>query len=125
VPGRTVNRMADAYRGEVRTYARGAYAIAETARHRRDLAAIDVLAQLAADLALLSVHRSDLVAGRVRMINRLREGPDRDFHLKRRGEGCKHAQAVMALARRRARMLWALLRDKRVFTSAPPVAQAA
>ena len=73
VPGRTVNRMAGAYRGEARTDARDAYVIAESARHRRDFAAIDVPAQLAADLALLTAHRSDLVADRVRMINRLRD----------------------------------------------------
>lgn len=73
VPGRTVNRMAGAYRGEAKTDARDAYIIAETARHRGDFAAIDVPAQLAADLALLIAHRSDLVADRVRMINRLRD----------------------------------------------------
>ncbi|MFF4181018.1 IS110 family transposase [Streptomyces sp. NPDC001750] len=312
VPGRTVNRMAGAYRGEAKTDARDAYVIAETVRHRRDFATIDAPAQLAADLALLTAHRSDLVADRVRMINQLRdvltgvfpalepafdysahkgalvlltgyqtpaairrrgrarltawlanrsvrgadtvagtaleaaeaqqtalpgedaagqtvanlagqilalddrlkdtdrkirdtfrarpqaeiieslpgigpirgaefvvaagdpsaytdaghlasaaglvpvprdsgrrtgnlhrpkrysrrlrrvfymsaqtsiirEGPNRDFYLKKRGEGCKHVQAVIALARRRASVLWALLRDNRVFTSAPPV----
>ncbi|WP_055711233.1 IS110 family transposase [Streptomyces torulosus] len=316
VPGRTVNRMSGAYRGEAKTDARDAYVIAETARHRNDFATIDVPAPLAADLALLTAHRSDLVADRVRMINRLRdvltgvfpalerafdysshkgalvlltgyqtpaalrrrgrarltawlanrgvrnadavaataleaaqaqqtalpgedaaarivadlaaqilalddrlkrvdkqiretfrghpqaeiieslpgmgpilgaefvvaagdlsaytdaghlasaaglvpvprdsgrrtgnlhrpkrysrrlrrvfymsaqtsiirEGPNRDFYLKKRGEGCKHVQAVIALARRRASVLWALLRDGRVFTSAPPVTQAA
>ncbi|MCX4646140.1 MULTISPECIES: IS110 family transposase [unclassified Streptomyces] len=316
VPGRTVNRMSGAYRGEAKTDARDAYVIAETARHRGDFAAIDVPAQLAADLALLTAHRTDLMADRVRMINRLRdvltgvfpalerafdysahkgalvlltgyqtpaairrrgrarltawlanrsvrgadmvaraaleaaqaqqtvlpgedvaaqivadlagqilalddrvkridrqiretfrshphaeiieslpgmgpilgaefivaagdlsayadaghlasaaglvpvprdsgrrtgnlhrpkrysrrlrrvfymsaqssivrEGPNRDFYLKKRGEGCKHVQAVIALARRRAGVLWALLRDGRIFTSAPPVTQAA
>ncbi|AKH82074.1 transposase [Streptomyces sp. CNQ-509] len=73
VPGRTVNRMAGAYRGEAKTDARDAYVIAETARHRRDFTTIDVPAQLAADLALLTAHRADLVADRVRMINRLRD----------------------------------------------------
>ncbi|MFG2557252.1 IS110 family transposase [Streptomyces sp. NPDC048581] len=73
VPGRTVNRMSGAYRGEAKTDARDAYVIAETARHRRDFATIDVPAQLAADLALLTAHRTDLVADRVRMINRLRD----------------------------------------------------
>ncbi|MDX2693238.1 IS110 family transposase [Streptomyces ipomoeae] len=316
VPGRTVNRMSGAYRGEAKTDARDAYIIAETARHRRDFAAIEVPAQLAADLALLTAHRTDLVADQVRMINRLRdvltgvfpalerafdysshkgalvlltgyqtpaairrrgrarltawlanrgvrgadavaataldaaqaqqtalpgediaaqivadlaaqilalddrltridkqiretfrshpqaeiieslpgmgpirgaefivaagdlaayadaghlasaaglvpvprdsgrrtgnlhrpkrysrrlrrvfymsaqtsiirEGPNRDFYLKKRAEGCKHVQAVIALARRRASVLWALLRDGRLFTSAPPVTQAA
>ncbi|WP_046500169.1 IS110 family RNA-guided transposase [Streptomyces odonnellii] len=316
VPGRTVNRMSGAYRGEAKTDARDVYVIAETARQRRDFAVIDVPAQLAADLALLTAHRSGLVAGRVRLVNRLRdvltgifpalerafdysshkgalvlltgyqtpavlrrrgrarltawlanrgvrgadavaataleaaqaqrtalpgedvaaqivadlaaqvlalddrlkridkqirdtfrshpqaeiieslpgmgpvlgaefvvsagdlsayvdaghlasaaglvpvprdsgrrtgnlhrpkrysrrlrrvfymsaqtsiirEGPNRDFCLKKRAEGCKHVQAVIALARRRASVLWALLRDGRVFTSAPPVTQAA
>ncbi|MFC5668311.1 IS110 family transposase [Kitasatospora misakiensis] len=73
VPGRTVNRMAGAYRGEAKTDARDAYVIAETARHRRDFTTIEVPAQLGADLALLTAHRSDLVADRVRMINRLRD----------------------------------------------------
>lgn len=73
VPGRTVNRMSGAYRGEAKTDARDAYVIAETARHRRDFSAIEVPAQLAADLALLVGHRKDLVADRVRMINRLRD----------------------------------------------------
>lgn len=73
VPGRTVNRMSGAYRGEAKTDARDAYVIAETARHRRDLAAIEVSAQLVADLALLTAHRTDLVADRVRMVNRLRD----------------------------------------------------
>lgn len=73
VPGRTVNRMSGAYRGEAKTDARDAYVIAETARHRSDFATIDVPAQLAADLALLTAHRSDLVADRVRMTNRLRD----------------------------------------------------
>ncbi len=73
VPGRTVNRMSGAYRGEAKTDERDAYVIAESARHRRDFTAIDVPAQLAADLALLVWHRKDLVADRVRMVNRLRD----------------------------------------------------
>ncbi|MBN9742985.1 IS110 family transposase [Amycolatopsis sp. A1MSW2902] len=73
VPGRTVNRMTGAYRGEAKTDARDAYVIAETSRVRKDFAMIDVPAQLAADLALLTAHRSDLVADRVRLINRLRD----------------------------------------------------
>jgi len=73
VPGRTVNRMSGAYRGEAKTDARDAYVIAETVRHRRDFAAVDVPAQLVADLALLTAHRTDLVADRVRLLNRLRD----------------------------------------------------
>lgn len=54
----------------------------------------------------------------------IRDGPNRDLCLKKRGEGCTHVQAVIALDRRRAAALWALLRDNRVFTPVPPVAQA-
>jgi transposase len=54
-----------------------------------------------------------------------REGPNRDFYRKKRGEGCQHVQAVIALARRRAGVLWALLRDGRLFIPVPPVTQAA
>ncbi|MEV7152357.1 IS110 family transposase [Streptomyces sp. NPDC093084] len=73
VPGRTVNRMAGAYRGEAKTDARDTYVIAETARQRSDFTIIEVPAQLAADLALLTAHRSDLIADRVRTVNRLRD----------------------------------------------------
>nr|MDT0665694.1 IS110 family transposase [Micromonospora sp. DSM 115978] len=55
----------------------------------------------------------------------VRDGPNRDYYLKKRAQGLKHVQAVIALARRRVDVLWALLRDKRIFTTAPPVAQRA
>ena len=73
VPGRTVNRMAVAYQGEAKTDARDAYVIAETVRHRGDLHEVDVPTALVAELRLLVAHRSDLVADRVRIINRLRD----------------------------------------------------
>ncbi|MCJ1697897.1 IS110 family transposase [Rathayibacter caricis] len=73
VPGRIVNRMAGAYRGEAKTDARDAYVIAETARHRHDLTPIRMPVEIIADLKLLIAHRSDLVADRVRMLNRLRD----------------------------------------------------
>ncbi|GAA1160673.1 IS110 family transposase [Kitasatospora gansuensis] len=68
-----MNRMAGAYRGEAKTDGRDAFVIAETSRLRRDFVVVDVPAQLVADLALLVAHRTDLVADRVRMINRLRD----------------------------------------------------
>ncbi|MFE1454938.1 IS110 family transposase [Streptomyces sp. NPDC058735] len=55
----------------------------------------------------------------------MRPGPSRDYHLKKRSEGLLHTRALLALARRRVDVLWAMLRDKRLFTSAPPVTQAA
>src|SRR3954471_2783874 len=69
VPGRTVNQMSVAYRGEAKTDARDAYVIAETARHRGDLCAVEVSATLVTELRLLVAHRTDLVADRVRVVN--------------------------------------------------------
>lgn len=73
VPGRTVNRMAGAYRGEAKTDARDAYVIAETVRHRTDFAPIDVPAETVRALAVLTAYRNDLVADRTRQVNRLRD----------------------------------------------------
>lgn len=50
----------------------------------------------------------------------MRPGPNRDFYLKKRDEGRTHTQAVIALARRRVDVLWALLRDRRCWTAEPP-----
>lgn len=98
VPRRTVNRMSGAYRGEAKTDARDSYVIAETARQRRDFTAIDVPAQLAADLALLTSHRSDLMADRVRMINRLRDVLTGIFPaLERAFDYCAHKGALVLL----------------------------
>ena len=38
----------------------------------------------------------------------------------KRNQGRTHSQAVIALARRRIDVLWALLRDNRTWTPAPP-----
>ncbi len=73
VPGRTVNAMTSGYRGEAKTDAKDAFIIAETSRLRRDFAVVQVDAHLVADLALLTGHRNDLVADRVRLVNRLRD----------------------------------------------------
>jgi transposase len=71
--GRVVAAMSAAYVGEGKTDAKDAYVIAETARLRRDLALIDRDTDLVRNLAVLTGHRADLVADRVRMINRLRD----------------------------------------------------
>ncbi|MEU3657720.1 IS110 family transposase [Streptomyces sp. NPDC032161] len=55
----------------------------------------------------------------------MRPGPSRDYYLRKRSEGLPHTQALLALARRRIDVLWAMLRDGKLFTSAPPVTQAA
>jgi hypothetical protein len=50
----------------------------------------------------------------------MRDGPNRDYYLKKRAHGRTHTQAVIALARRRIDVLWALLRDERIYTATPP-----
>jgi len=71
--GRVVAAMSTAYTGEGKTDAKDAYVIAETARIRTDLAVIDADTDLVRALDVLTGHRADLVADRVRMINRLRD----------------------------------------------------
>ncbi len=65
--------MSAAYTGEGKTDDKDSYVIAETARLRHDLAVIDQTTDLVRDLGILTGHRADLIADRVRMINRLRE----------------------------------------------------
>jgi transposase len=71
--GRMVAAMSSAYAGEGKTDAKDAYVIADTARLRRDLAVVDQDTDLVRNLAMLTAHRADLVADRVRMLNRLRD----------------------------------------------------
>jgi transposase len=49
----------------------------------------------------------------------------RAFYDRKRAEGKRHVQAVLALARRRVNVIWALIRDRRCYQVAPPVAEAA
>ncbi|MGW7387143.1 IS110 family transposase [Streptomyces sp. NPDC054794] len=49
----------------------------------------------------------------------------RRFYDRKRAEGKRHVQAVLALARRRVNVLWALLRDGRCYQLTPPVSEAA
>ena len=71
--GRLVAAMSGAYAGEGKTDPKDAYVIAETARLRRNLPAIGPKTGLVCNLGLLTAHRADLIADRVRMINRLRD----------------------------------------------------
>jgi hypothetical protein len=43
----------------------------------------------------------------------------RAFYDRERAEGKRHAQAVIAFARRRVNVLWALIRDGRLYEIAP------
>ncbi|MFF4956348.1 IS110 family RNA-guided transposase [Streptomyces sp. NPDC001222] len=45
----------------------------------------------------------------------------RKFYDRKRAEGKRHVQAVLALARRRVNVLWALIRDRRCYQVTPPV----
>ncbi|GGJ70674.1 hypothetical protein GCM10010121_096630 [Streptomyces brasiliensis] len=47
-------------------------------------------------------------------------GASRDFYLRKRAEGLRYVQAVLALARRRVDVLWAMFRDQRIYVPAPP-----
>ncbi|KFG01275.1 hypothetical protein IQ62_08740 [Streptomyces scabiei] len=49
----------------------------------------------------------------------------RRFYDRKRAEGKRHTQTVLALARRRVNVLWALLRDGRRYEPAPPARAAA
>jgi transposase len=50
----------------------------------------------------------------------MRAGPNRDYSPKKRDHGHTHSQAVIAFARRRIDVLWALLREHRTWTATPP-----
>ncbi|MFJ3176780.1 IS110 family transposase [Streptomyces roseus] len=54
-----------------------------------------------------------------------RSEESRRFYDRKRAEGKRHTQAVLALARRRVNVLWALLRDGRCYELTPPTALAA
>ncbi|MGW6413411.1 IS110 family transposase [Streptomyces vinaceus] len=49
----------------------------------------------------------------------------RKFYDRKRAEGKRHVQAVIALARRRVNVIWALIRDQRCYQVTPPVTNAA
>jgi transposase len=97
VPGRTVNQMAGAYRGEAKTDAKDAYVIAETLRHRGDLAPVEVATTLVTELRLLVTHRTDLVGDRVRMANRLRDVLSGYFPALERAFDFAHSRGALVL----------------------------
>ena len=97
VPGRTVNQMSVAYRGEAKTDARDAYVIAETLRHRGDLQEVEVSTSLVTELRLLVTHRTDLVGDRVRMVNRLRDVLSGYFPALERSFDYAHSRGALTL----------------------------
>ena len=73
VPGLSVNRARDTYRGESKTDARDAHVIAEQARMRPDLGKLVPDEEELAELQLLLGRRRDLITDQSRTIARLRE----------------------------------------------------
>jgi transposase len=97
VAGRTANRMAVAYQGEAKTDARDVYVIAETVRHRGDLHEVEVPTALVAELRLRVAHRTDLVADRVRTVNRLRDVLTGYFPALERAFDFAHSRGALVL----------------------------
>ena len=73
IPGLSVDRAREAYRGESKTDARDARVIAEQARMRLDLGELRPSEQELAELQLLLARRRDLITDQSRTITRLRE----------------------------------------------------
>ena len=73
VPGLSVDRARDTYRGESKTDARDARVIADQARMRPDLGELEAGEQEIAELQLLLARRRDLITDQGRIITRLRE----------------------------------------------------
>lgn len=58
-------------------------------------------------------------------VARIRCPASKTFYLRKRDEGKNHVQAILALARRRLNVLWALIRDNRQYELRQPMLQAA
>jgi transposase len=72
IPGRTVYHASASYRGDGKSDAKDAAVIADQARMRRDLQPLRTGNELSVELRILTSRRTDLVADRTRVINRLR-----------------------------------------------------
>src|SRR5215216_7673389 len=73
VPGLTVNRASDAYRGESKPDARDARVIADQARMRSDFGELEPGEEEVAQLSILLARRRDLLVDQNRTITRLGE----------------------------------------------------
>ena len=73
LPGLSVNRASDAYRGESKTDARDAHVIADQARMRTDLGELEPGEEEVAELRILLGRRRDLLVDQNRTITRLGE----------------------------------------------------
>jgi transposase len=123
LPGITVDRARDGYRGEAKTDERDARVIADQARMRRDLSELKPREDLLAGLQLLVSHRRDLVADQTRAITRLRDtlvslfpGLERALDFKTKGalELVARYQTPTAIRRAGRRRIETYLRARRV-----------
>lgn len=123
VPGLTVNRASDTYRGESKTDARDARVIADQARMRRDLSELEPGEEEVAQLRILLGRRRDLVIDQNRTITRLGEALlllspalERALDLNRRGPLTllTHYQSSAQLRRAGHKRIAAYLRNRGV-----------
>ncbi len=123
IPGLAVDRARDAYRGESKTDERDARVIADQARMRSDLGALEPGEGELAELQLLLARRRDLVADQSRAIVRLREALlalfpalERALDVKRKGPLTllTHYQTPAQLRRAGLRRVAAYLRNRGV-----------
>ena len=123
IPGLTVDRARDAYRGESKTDARDARVIADQVRMRSDLGELTPGEGGLAELQLLLARRRDLITDRTRAITRLREtlvtlspALERALDLNRRSALTlvAHYQTPAQIRRIGRRCLSAYLRKRRV-----------
>jgi transposase len=123
IPGLTVDRARDAYRGESKTDARDARVIADQVRMRSDLGELTPGEDSLAELKLLLARRRDLITDRTRAITRLREtlvtlspALERTLDLNRRSALTlvAHYQTPAQIRRIGRRRLSAYLRKRRV-----------
>ena len=123
IPGLTVNRARDTYRGESKTDARDARVIADQARMRPDVGELRAGEEEIAELQLLLGRRRDLITDQSRTITRLREALlslfpalERALDLNRRGPLTllSHYQRPAQLRRAGQKRVAAYLRNRRV-----------
>jgi transposase len=123
IPGLTVDRARDAYRGESKTDARDARVIADQVRMRSDLSELTPGEGGLAELQLLLARRRDLITDQTRAITRLREtlvtlspALERTLDLNRRSALTlvAHYQTPAQIRRIGRRRLSAYLRKRRV-----------
>ncbi len=116
VPGRVVNTMTSAFRGEGKTDAKDAKVIAETARLRIDLLPVKVPDDLVETLRQLTAYRTGKISGNLHRPTRYNRrsqrvfylaalsslrsgGSSRTFYEHKRAQNRTHTHALMALAR--------------------------